>query len=254
MNGNTSSKLGPAGQGTPFFERLEGRDGSRPSLPTRAAELVNTIEARIQFEHLSPGTHLGTKEDLRKFSGVARATVNEAVRILCDRGQVEARPGPRGGIFVATSNPMVKLGRLFLSVGDQATHIGEVIAVRDHLEQLVLSEATLHRTTGDIRELKSCLRKLATNRHAPGDFMDAVWTLHERIAAISPNALLRITYLGLMQSIRESVTAVERTPDSNNNYIDKRIAAHELLVDTVISNDLDRVADAIRAHWIPEDG
>lgn len=229
-----------------------GQSVMLPSIPTRATELVNLIETRIDAEGLPPGTHLGTKNHLKKSSGMARATVNEAVRILCDRGFVEVRPGPGGGLFVATSSPTVRLGRLFLSAGEHATHIGEVIVVRDHLEPAILKDATLHRTSTDIRELTEHLKQLELNKNSAGAFMDAVWALHERIAQISPNVFLRTSYLGLMQHIREGVIHVERTADSDGGYIERRIAAHRSLVDAIISHDEGRVPEAIRVHRISE--
>ncbi|GAB3043204.1 FadR/GntR family transcriptional regulator [Sediminivirga luteola] len=224
-----------------------------PGLTTRASELVTLIEAKIEDEGLQPGAHLGTKEDLRKLSGMARATVNEAVRLLCDRGRVEMRPGPGGGIFVAAPTPMVQLGRLFLSVGDQATHTSQVAAVRDHLESMIVEEAVRHRSAEDLRDLDSCLERIKAQREAK-EFLSAVWTLHERIAVITPNAVLRTTYLGLMQGIRTGVTAVERTTDSDREYFDKRIAAHEALVEAIRSGDPEAVPEAIRIHHATEKG
>src|SRR4051812_50210147 len=73
----------------------------------RAEAVARDLEAQILGGGLAPGERLGTKDDLRQRFGVAVATVNEAVRLLEMRGLIEARPGPRGGGFVANSSGRV---------------------------------------------------------------------------------------------------------------------------------------------------
>src|SRR4051794_41964096 len=77
----------------------------------RAEAVARDLEAQILGGGLAPGERLGTKEDLRRRFGVAVATVNEAVRLLEMRGLTEVRPGPGGGVFVATSGTRVAVKR-----------------------------------------------------------------------------------------------------------------------------------------------
>src|ERR1700704_266749 len=69
---------------------------------SRAEALARELEEEISAGVLSTGDRLGTKEDLRQRFNVAVATVNEAVKLLETRGLVVARPGPGGGVFVAS--------------------------------------------------------------------------------------------------------------------------------------------------------
>lgn len=211
-------------------------------------DLAEYVESVIDSEELPPGTHLGTKEELRQQTGVARATVNEAVRMLSDRRRIELRPGPGGGIFVAQSNSLVRFGRNLLTAEREPGYLDQVIAVRDHLEEMIVREATLHRTTDDVRELEACLTELREGREIAADFLNAIWTLHERIARVTPNTVLRTTYLGLMQSIREGVTSIRRTPDSDDSYLEQRIHVHAVLVETIAAGDVAKVEEAVRAH------
>lgn len=220
----------------------------RYSAPSRADDLAGSIESRIEREGLPPGHKIGTKEDLRTTSGMARATVNEAVRLLHDRGRVVVKPGPGGGIFVAETNPNVELGRLLLSVCDETTHVSHLIAVRDHLEAMVLAEAVEHRSDNDLLELDLLIENLRKQHEIPGGFLLAIWDLHERIAMITPNRVLEMTYRGLIKSLRDRVKTVERTPKSNAEHLAARIQSHQELVDVIRQQDQALVAGTIERH------
>ena len=68
---------------------------------SRAAVLADQIEAAIVEGDIPPGSRLGTKEDLRRRYDVAYGTLNEALRILQQRGYVMSRTGPGGGLFAS---------------------------------------------------------------------------------------------------------------------------------------------------------
>ena len=74
----------------------------RHSRLSRAEALAREIEEEISAGVVTTGDRLGTKDDLRRRFGVAAATVNEAVKLLETRGLAGARPGPGGGVFVAS--------------------------------------------------------------------------------------------------------------------------------------------------------
>ena len=57
-----------------------------PAPRSRAEEVVVYVEGAIDQRGLQPGDHIGTRGDLRGETGVARATVNEAIRLLHEDG------------------------------------------------------------------------------------------------------------------------------------------------------------------------
>ncbi|MED7925097.1 FCD domain-containing protein [Nonomuraea sp. LP-02] len=162
---------------------------------TRAERLAAVLDERIRG--LAPGEPVGTLESLRAETGLAYATVSEAVRLLRDRGVLEIRPGRGGGLFAADRGPVVRLRHTLLSVADEPGTVADAIELREHLEELIDLGAARHRTGRDVADLRRLLREL---RAAPGwdGFMRANWALHERIAAISPNAMARAVYVGTL--------------------------------------------------------
>ena len=71
---------------------------SRTRMSEELAEQICTL---IRTSQLRPGDRLPSEGDLCDHAGVSRVTVRRALRVLRARGLIEARPGYRGGTFVA---------------------------------------------------------------------------------------------------------------------------------------------------------
>lgn len=216
---------------------------------SRAIEAARHIEATIKKAGLKPGDKIGSKSALQDATGVARATLNEALKLLYERGKITLKPGPGGGIFVAKADPGQQLGRFFLTVGGNAQDVESALTLRDYLENLVIQEAAIHRTDADITALYDCMSQIETCRTDTNALLEAIWALHDRIIAITPNVFLRTTYRGLVQFIRAQVAGVN--PSTSNNtisYNDERIAVHRALIETIAKGDLASIETVVARH------
>lgn len=210
---------------------------------TRAEQLAAALESRIRG--LNPGSPVGTIEEIRQESGLARATVSEAVRLLRDRGVIVIRPGRGGGLFVADQNPVVRLRHTLLSVAGEPGTVADAIELRNHLEELIDVGAARHAGEGDIPALRACLDDMAA---APDwdAFMRANWALHERIAQLCPNAMARAVYLGTLGHLTSStVTTADRDADA---YRARRLRIHADLVEAITAGDEAAVRVAVARH------
>src|SRR3954469_14153283 len=225
--------------------------GSAVGLPgrgvrTRAEQLAAALDARIRSEGLAAGDPVGTLESLRTESGFAYATVSEAVRLLRDRGVLEIRPGRGGGLFVADRGPVVRLRHTLLSVAEEPGTVAVAIELRDHLEVLIDVGAARHRTQEDVADLRRLLRQM----HAAPDwdaFLHANWALHERIAAISPNAMARAVYTSTLGHLHSASSRLDDDP-SGVAYRNDRHRVHVDLVDGIASGDESAVRAAVARH------
>ncbi len=214
---------------------------------TRAQVLAQDIERMIAQRGLTEGDSLGTMDTWREETGFARSTVSEAMRLMIDRGRVEIRPGRGGGIFVAATNPVVRLRHTLLTVHGEPSTVEDAIAIREALEPLVDADAARHRSKEDITELRSALKAL---RAATGDtdrFMRANWLLHERIAQISPNLMLKAVYTSMTGVIADLSEHADRD-DSDAGYFQRRADVHRELVQAIIDGDVDATAAAVLRH------
>lgn len=216
---------------------------------SRAERLATAVEERIRDDALQPGAPVGTIDDLCAESGFSRPTVNEATRLLRDRGLVMIKPGRGGGLFVAEPDPVVRLRHTLLSVPDDPRRIADAIELRDHLELLIALGAAERCTGRDETELRRLLTRLADAPDWEG-FLRANWALHARIAAIAPNELARAVYRAALDQLARASSArqIEAEP---SGYRAERQRAHIRLVDAITSGDERRVRSAVIRHNAP---
>jgi len=210
---------------------------------SRAETLARRLEAEI-LGGLEPGTHLGTKEELRRRFGVAVATVTETLRLLEQRGLVEARPGRGGGIFVARPAARVALTHLQLGFRTGSASYEECLEVREALEPLVCRDAALYHRAGDIRELRAIVGRMGEHLHDPRGYFKLNWALHRRIAALCRNAPLRSIYLTLLDYLEASLDRAEYGAfDGEAN-----VAVHRELVEAIDEGPGKRLDRALARH------
>lgn len=213
---------------------------------TRAEQLAENLETRIRQHRLEPGASVGTLELLREETGFAYSTVSEAVRLLRDRGVLEIRPGRRGGLFVADRGPVVRLRHTLLRVADDATAVADAIELRDHLEYLVDISAARFRTDDDIADLQSCLFDMKAASDWDG-LLRANWTLHERIAAIAPNAMARAIYVSTLGPLQRATSQFDCEHPAEE-YRNQRIEIHSGLVESIAAGDEAAVRQFVVLH------
>lgn len=219
---------------------------SRP--PALAQQLATEIEQSIVDRRLQSGDRIATMDELREQSGYGRATIGETARLLSERGSVEVRPGRGGGLFVAPQNPAVQIRRTLLTVPAGGSTVGDAIAVREALEELIALDAAQHRTPDDIIDLHASMGAMQAVGADWSAFMAANWSLHERIAAITPNSLARGVYLATIRCVAELPVHPQTDNDDAASYLSERTAIHAQLVDAIASGDPDQTRVAVEAH------
>jgi DNA-binding FadR family transcriptional regulator len=220
---------------------------SRP--PGLAQRLASEVEELITARGLQSGDRVTTMEELREQTGYGRATIAEAFRLLAEHGSGEVRPGRGGGLFVAQTGPAVRLRQTLLTVPQGAATVAHAIAVRDSLEELIALEAATYRSEQDILDLQVRLELMRRSNGDLEDFLRTNWSLHERIAAITPNDLARAMYVALVRCIADlSVRAETQSAAASDDYLAGRLAVHEQLVEAIRLGDAELVKAAVAAH------
>ncbi|MER5951901.1 FCD domain-containing protein [Streptomyces sp. NPDC001904] len=220
--------------------------GSATGRAERAAERVTEL-----IESVTPGSRLGTKEELRTLCEVSVGTFNEALRLLQARGLVTVKPGPGGGLFSAEQSPMVRLGNSVLALDAQANDVADAVRIRDALDPLLIEDALWHASPADIAGLRRHITAMehAVGADAPVAFVHANWRLHAAVAAISPNALLSSLYTHLLDLIESHTLSVLPSSDQPlGEYIAHRHELHSDLVDALDRRDRDEALRLIHEH------
>jgi DNA-binding GntR family transcriptional regulator len=134
--------------------------------------------------------------------------------------------------------------------GDQ-TSVAEAIRIRDALDALLIEDALWHASPADIAEMREILAVMAdaADRLDSIRFVHANWSLHARIAAVSPNPMLRSLYVNLLDQIESHTLAV--LPYGTNPvpaYLAERHALHTAIIDALSDRDRDRALALIAGH------
>ncbi len=125
--------------------------------------------------------------------------------------------------------------------------------IRDALDPLLIEDALWHASPADIAEMREILADMAAAADAqrldPTRFVHANWSLHARIAAVSPHAMLRSLYVNLLDQIESHTLAVlpageHPLPD----YIAARYALHAAIIDALEQHDHVRALSLITQH------
>ena len=91
--------------------------------------------------------------------------------------------------------------------------------------------------------------RVAVRDANPDAFMKSNWRLHAIIAGISPNALMRSFYLGLLEIIEQHTLAVQPSQEQPlQAYIEYRLDLHERMVNAIVRQDLDDARALIEEH------
>ena len=198
-----------------------------------------------------PGDRLGSKDELRSQCGVSVGTFNEAIRLLQARKLVTVRPGPGGGLFAAEPSPMVRLGNSVLALDAEETSVGDAVRIREALDPLIIEDALWHASPADLAQLRAQVQRMheAAETPDPIGFIRANWGLHARIAALSPNVMLRSLYTSLLDLIEShtlSVLPVSEQPLLD--YVAQRYQLHADLVAAIADRDTGLALHLIAEH------
>lgn len=212
---------------------------------SRAHDVAGYLAERIA--EMPPGNHLGTKDELRQRLSVSVGTMNEAVRLLQERGLIAVKSGPRGGLFANCPDPVVNFGQLIIAVRGEPTIISEAEAIRNALEPLIVMAALEDRKRSDIIQLKRILKIMASNVSDPHAFLITNWDLHARIAECAKQRLLSNIYLLVLSMIRDRLKDVAPSPGLPRMSLE-RLQVHEQLIESIIRQDVPASKEAVALH------
>jgi DNA-binding FadR family transcriptional regulator len=207
------------------------REGTTPS---RAQQVAAAIENALLADRTPVGTSLGRRTDLMEHHQVSPMVMNEVLRILRDRGLVVVRPGPGGGVFVASQPPQVRLGALDLWFSDSGPDPLDLFEARTHLEDVLTSVAVDRAGPADVRALEWAVEEMR-GAADPRSFLEANLRFHQAIARAARIPVLAGMYEAIAAIVTGNLKRVELLPGHEEMY------AHSIEVHAGI-------AAAIRDH------
>jgi DNA-binding FadR family transcriptional regulator len=203
-------------------------------VPKAADVLAEHLRERILTGALAEGSPLPTERELGERSGLSRASVREALRILESEGLIRTRPGRNGGASVRqpTADSIARSVGLF--VRGRRIRLKSLLETREVIEPAVARLAALNRNDEDIAALKAAQARLKASLADRVAYLEANVDWHLAVANASHNEPL----IGFMTAISAVIQSATENPQLDSDEVrDQTIAAHERIQAAVVAGD-----------------
>ncbi len=191
-----------------------------------------------------PGEALPPERELAAMFGVARATVQRAVRVLESEGLVETRRGRGGGIFViGPPSETVGRRRLIPRVRRNRGLIEEAVAYRLEVEPAAASEAARARTPEDLVRLRQIVdRAVKTTDDALFTSLDA--SFHLAVASSAHNRFFAEAVERVRLSLNDAILLLPESP----LWQQRSLQEHQRIFAALEAGDSGAARKAVLAH------
>lgn len=130
------------------------------SVPKAADVLAGILREKILNGQLAEGADLPNERDLGLQSGLSRASVREALRILEGEGLIVTRTGRNGGSAVLRPTSATIERSVGIFIRGQNIRFQAVLETRSAIEPSSARFAAMHRTDDDLLEIDRAHAKL----------------------------------------------------------------------------------------------
>lgn len=213
---------------------------------SRAERVAADLEHEILSARLPVGAHLGRRSEIMDRFGISPTVMNETLRILRDRDLVTVRPGPGGGITVATAPPLVRLGALDLWFQSSTPHPLDLFEARLYLEFGMTKAAFERATADDISAMRSAMATMRASSNAPA-FFDAILAFHAVVAGAAHIPVLEGMHQLVVTSIKAVLSRVMFVHD-HEPLLARSLDIHDDIVAAIALHDQGSFVAAINRH------
>lgn len=211
---------------SPRFEPL--------TIPKASDVLAAEVRERIFSGELAEGTALPPERQLVEQTGLSRATVREALRVLEVENLLHIRPGRGGGAFVHRPDHRSLANTVRLVIRGQRIRLESLHQTREAIEPTCAALAARHRTGEDLAELDTANSDLVEAGADIPRFLRANIRWHSAVAKAGGNELL----IGFMSALSQSIyaaTDIERFMDAQVRQLTAR--AHAKITEAIREQD-----------------
>jgi DNA-binding FadR family transcriptional regulator len=213
---------------------------------SRAERVAADLEHEILTARLPVGAHLGRRSEIMDRFSISPTVMSETLRILRDRDLVAVRPGPGGGITVASAPPQVRLGALELSFQPSNPHPLDLFEARLYLEFGLTKAAFERATSDDVAAMRSAMVAMRASTDA-AQFFDTVLAFHGVVAAAAHIPVLEGMHQLIVTSIKAVLTRVVFVRH-HEPLLATSLGVHDDIVAAIALHDQRSFVDAINRH------
>ncbi|WP_330307907.1 MULTISPECIES: FCD domain-containing protein [unclassified Streptomyces] len=204
------------------------------TVPKASDVLASEVRERILSGEFTEGMALPPERQLVEQTGLSRATVREALRILEVEKLLQIRPGRGGGAFVHRPNRESVASTVQLVIRGQRIRLEALHETREAIEPTCAALAAQRRSDQDLAELDAAQVDLVEAGDDIPRFLRANIRWHSAVARASENELL----IGFMSALSQSIyaaTNLEQFMDAEIREVTAR--AHAKITEAIRERD-----------------
>ena len=217
----------------------------RVSVPKAGDVLAEQLRSRIRSGELGTGQSLPTERDLVLQTGLSRASVREALRILEVEGLIETRAGRSGGSRVSRPAGRELSRHLDLFIWGRDVGLEDLNEVREALETVAAEGAARRRTDADLADLKTKTLAVETAVDIVPDYLAANLDWHLAVVRASHNDLL-IGFMEVLSNAIHQETALDAFDSPQVRAATLKI--HRSILNAIASGDAEAARRRMARH------
>ena len=215
------------------------------TIPKASDVLAAEVRERIFSGELAEGTALPPERQLVEQTGLSRATVREALRVLEVENLLRIRPGRGGGAFVHRPDHRSLANAVELVIRGQRIRLESLHQTREAIEPTCAALAARHRTDEDLAELDAANADLVEAGAEIPRFLRANIRWHNAVAKAGENELL----IGFMNALSQSIYAATDLETFMDAQIRELTAkAHARITEAIRERDEEAASRRMARH------
>lgn len=207
-------------------------------------EIVRQVRQAVFEGRLKAGDMLGSEGQLAEQFGVSRSTLRDALRGLEANGIVEIRTGVKGGVRIATGDPLRFADALAIQFSLVGVETEDAIAAQLGLDSVAAEFAALNADDDDIEAMRLILDKAEADVEI-GHYVETSFAFHEALVNGSHNRVLITTLRAVHEIIKQPfLPRAEAIPERARRVLN----AHKDIFAAIKYRDPENAARLMRAH------
>jgi len=215
-------------------------------VPKAPEILTNYLRERILDGTYAAGESLPTEREMAEVSGLSRASVREALRMLETEGLISTRLGRGGGSAVQLPGQDAFDRTIDLFVRAQRVRFGTLVEVREAIEPQLARLAASNRTDADLNRLRQLYAQMEQPFAVFTDWVRLNIAWHDAVAAASHNPLLVAFWRAISRMMASAASLDEAT--NTPELIAGVLHAHARVLQAIQAADGDAAARRMGRH------
>lgn len=218
---------------------------ARVVVPRAADVLAAQLRASLLDGSIATGQHLPPERTLVEQTGLGRASVREALRMLEAQGLVDRKLGRSGGWIARQPDHLAVSRSIEVLIRGQQMSFDVLLETREAIEPACASLAARHRTESDLRALDIQTKRVRSAAADVPVYLRENVRWHLAVAEASHNDVL----IASMSALSEAILAGTDIKDFNAKRIRAAaLRAHDRVVAAIRDGDEDAAFARMRAH------